>query len=194
MMRWVSILLFLFSLTACETNQKVKTTGSLEEIESWRTLADKAYRDQQYDVALTHYENISSVVPHDAEIWFRIGNTRNRLGQHEDALSAYSEAIIRNSAYSKAWHNRSMLQLKIAAEGFQEALQHIKPSDPVYKSSIRASQKLLEVIEQSNAIISTEYDVTKSKAYSPADVEVIIMKESRSAESTEDKQPNEANE
>lgn len=162
-------------VVACETSGGTQENATLEELGRWRAIADSAYAQQQYKRAINYYKKISVVVPQDAEIWFRTGNAYNRLGDTANALSAYKEVLIRDNTYSKAWYNSSMIQLKIAAETFQEAARHLKSDDPVYMASIRASEELLTLINSSNKTISAGYNTMKTPALNPDDVEVIIL-------------------
>lgn len=186
MYKIISSLMVLLFITACETSGDVRERGNatLSELGHWRAIADSAYSKQQYQRAVNHYRKISAVVPQDTEVWFRMGNAYNRLGDTENALSAYKEVLVRDSTYSKAWYNSSMIQLKIAAEMFQEAVRYLKSDDPVYIASIRASEELLTLINDSNKIISAGYDTVKSSVLNPDDVEVIILNQDKKKPST----------
>ena len=175
-MKVLFILSSLLILISCEYSGGVREEATLEELDRWRAIADSAYAKQQYPRALNHYLKITESVPHDAEVWFRLGNTYNRLGESEQALESYKEALIRDNTYSKAWYNRSMVQLRMAAETFQEAVMHLRSDDPVYQASMKASEELLELINRSNKMIAGGY-ATKAKepVLSPDEVEVIIL-------------------
>lgn len=184
MYRVIICLVALMFMAACETGGGTKKNATLDELSRWRAIADSAYAKRQYKRAINHYKKISAVIPQDKEIFFRMGNAYNRLGNTASALSAYKEVLIRDNTYSKAWYNSSMIQLKIAAEIFQEAVRHLNSDDPVYIASIRASEELLTLINDSSKIISAGYSKASRPTLDPDDVEVIILNDSSNPEAS----------
>ena len=168
----------LIFISGCETGGGTRQQSTLEELDRWRAIADSAYAKKQYKRALNHYSKISAAVPQDAEVRFRIANANNRLGNAQAALAAYKEVLVRDNTFSKAWYNSSMIQLKIAAQAFQEATQHLKSNDPVYIASMNAAEELLQLIDESNAMVANGYTLHKKQVLHPDDVEVIILKQS----------------
>ena len=184
-MHKIIIYLSILLLVACETGGGMREQTTIEELDRWRAIADSAYAKGQFKRARNHYLKISVAVPQDAEIWFRLGNVYNRLEDSENALSAYKEALVRDNTYSKAWYNRSMIQLKVAAQSFQEAVRHLKSDDPVYIASIKTSEALLAIINDSNKTIAAGYKASKGPVLATDSVEVIILKQSDKHEPNE---------
>jgi tetratricopeptide (TPR) repeat protein len=46
----------------------------------------------------------------DANIWYKRGNTNQRLGRHDEALKCYDKAVEMNPNYVMAWIKKGLIQ------------------------------------------------------------------------------------
>lgn len=54
--------------------------------------------------------------PHDAEVWFELGNARADVGDHEQALAAWARAAQLDPAMAGPWTNRAVLLSELGDE------------------------------------------------------------------------------
>jgi len=171
-MRRVLCVIFFLALQSCASNSNI---DSLKELREWRITADKSYSEKDYTKALQYYKKVSEVLTDDAEIWFRIGNTYNRLGRYDDALEAYKETLVRDSTYSKAWYNSGLIELKKAANLFHESSEHINPDDPIYEINQFTKEELISLVKRNNALLNQALQERAPRIVDPDQVEVIVL-------------------
>lgn len=132
-------------MVGCVTNLP---KASPEEINANYAAANQAYADKNYKLALFEYIKLSKNVRADAIIWFRIGNSYNRLENYNEAIAAYEKALLLDPRLSKAWHNMGIIQLKQSVNTWRQMLVYISKDDPLYKKALDISNKLLEVVDE----------------------------------------------
>lgn len=145
MYKILSILAICWLMVGCVTNMPKMSS---DEINTNYTIANKAYNDKNYKLALFEYLKLSEAVLADADIWFRIGNSYTRLENYADAIKAYEKAVLIDPRLSKAWHNMGVIQLKQSVNTWRQMLIHISEEDPLYEKALSLSKKLLEVVDE----------------------------------------------
>ncbi|MCP3668884.1 MAG: tetratricopeptide repeat protein [Gammaproteobacteria bacterium] len=135
-------------ISGCQTGNALlkandKDGPNLMEI---RADAMKAYQQRDYKTALPLYQQLTTKVTSDAELWFHLGNIYARLQQPVPAIDAYQKAMKLNPKNAKAWHNMGIVQLRQSANTFTQMLENVPPNDPVYQRSEHITQGLLELL------------------------------------------------
>ena len=76
-------------LTGCGV-QNVIENSKTESIDnaSLRQLGDDAYDDQIWDDVVKYYTKLVKTSSNDSELWYRIGNAYNQLGQTNFAINS----------------------------------------------------------------------------------------------------------
>ncbi len=113
--------------------------------------AAKAYQDKNWALAEQKYSYLISQSPNVAEIWFRLGNIYAYTNKPEKAIIAYREAVVRQPAYGKAWHNLGLISLKQTTALYLEMLKNIKNSSPLYAQVKQTADALIKILEQRRA-------------------------------------------
>lgn len=131
------ILLFLiFMLPACNL-QNLKPKSNSNSAEDLTNLADlnrtaqKAYQEEDWKTAESAYTQLAKKVPGEPEPWFRLGNIYARTDRLDAAISAYRNALARDSKSSKIWHNLGIVYLRQATNTFTEMLDYTEADDPL---------------------------------------------------------------
>jgi tetratricopeptide (TPR) repeat protein len=133
-------------MVGCVTNLP-KTKMSADEIKTSQTIANQAYADKNFKLALFEYLKLSEGMGQDAVIWFRIGNCYTRLEKYDEAITAYEKSVLLDPRLSKAWHNMGVIQLKQSVNTWRQMLIYISKDDPLYDKALNLSKKLLEVVD-----------------------------------------------
>ncbi len=168
----IAALLTLLILSGCGTNS---TQPDIQNLAQWRSLADQAYANKAYDKAIQLYSRLARAVPKEASNWFRLGNAYSRVGNHQQAIAAYREVLVRDPQNSKAWYNAGLMELKQVAQHFVEAEAKLPSGDPVAEISRIVSEGLLELVEDSNQRI---YQLKNTgKQVDTGGVKVIVINE-----------------
>jgi Flp pilus assembly protein TadD len=118
-------------------------SATLEDVVALRQQAEQAYAAEDWPAAEKAYHRLTETVPQDAENWFRLGNVYARLGRHQEAIALYREALVRDPAHARAWHNLGMTQLRVATGTFVEMQAYTDPEDPV----VQRARRIVEAIE-----------------------------------------------
>ena len=160
-------------LAACSSQSGLERLGKL------RGEADLAYAQGQYKKALNGYFELSELLPKDADIWFRIGNTYSRLENDTAALAAYREALVRDKTLGKAWYNAGLIELRQAVKLFNEAQDTLSPTDPVYPVSQAISIEVMDVIQRRNEQLMQSYAPTQPVNLDLDEVEVIVLEDKK---------------
>lgn len=170
----ITALLCSYLLSACATTSPV---ANFENLARWRMLADQAYANKEFDRAIQLYGRLTEAVPKESENWFRLGNCHSRLGNHQMAIVAYREVLVRDPKHSKAWYNAGLMELKQAAQHFAEAESRLPKDDPVAQTSRKVNEGLLQLVEQSNQYIHQLKH--KDGPVDTSNVEVIVIDEDK---------------
>ena len=122
--------LFLLIFTGCNI-QNLKPAPDLANFAESQKKADEAYRNEDWKAAEKEYLYLAQNFPNEVEPWFRLGNIYARTGKLDAAVSAYREALVKDTKNGKVWHNLGIVQLRQATNTFQEMLAYTDPNDPL---------------------------------------------------------------
>ncbi len=123
-------ILFLLIFTGCDI-QNLQPNPDLTSLVEVQKRADAAYQNEDWKTAEKEYLYLAKNLPSEIEPWFRLGNIYARTGQLDAAVSAYREALVRDTKNSKIWHNLGIVQLRQATNTFVEMLDYTNPDDPL---------------------------------------------------------------
>lgn len=102
---YFTLILFIFSgSTTFAANQK--------NAQLW-AKANTAYQQKQYDAAIQLYENILAAEPHNANLYFNLGNAFYRTNKVSDAVLAYERAAYYNPSLIQAADNLVLTKSRI---------------------------------------------------------------------------------
>jgi len=144
----VTILIGLFSLTACVANNTKETEEQPKlNLVQIREQADIAYKDNDFVTSEKNYEILIKESPEEAEYWFRLGNIYVLTNRPYTAISLYHEAVIRNPKFAKAWFNLGIVQLKQTAFSLNEMLIYADKQDPLYSKAATMLEKIKAIVD-----------------------------------------------
>jgi tetratricopeptide (TPR) repeat protein len=105
------------------------------------------------------YKSVLRQTPNDPEIWFRLGNLYANNNRPDEAAIAYQRCLIADNAFSKAWHNLSMVRLRQAYATMLQAQATVNESDPL-------AQRIDDTLEQLShiTVISDQLKPTTRKS------------------------------
>jgi len=149
--RLVFVMLILMGLCACipgnTTRKEEQETLDLFEVEQ---LAATAYSEGDWAGSEKYYVILVQQSPEESLSWFRLGNVYARTQRPNAAISAYQEALVRDPKNSKAWYNMAIVQLRQAANSFNELQVFADPDDPLSAQGKKAFDGILELLKQDN--------------------------------------------
>ena len=105
--------------------------GTLLTEAELRSLANDAYTAQDWPLAETRYGELTRRADSDGEAWLRLGNIYARTERTDLAVKAYQEAVAREAADPRAWHNLGVLQMRAALGTFQRMRDSVPKDDPL---------------------------------------------------------------
>ena len=79
-----------------------------------RNQGNALFRKNNFNEALSCYQQATEKDPTIKEIWFNIGVCQRKLNQPESAIAAFNQALTLDSGYEKATHNRSLAITELA--------------------------------------------------------------------------------
>ncbi len=130
-----------------------------DDVFAMSSLADKAYQESRWIDAAKHYSKLSELVPQDAYVWFRLGNTYAQQGAYEQAITAYENSLSRNSEQPKPWFNLSTAYLLKAQSALQQSWTQMRQDDPA-RRLVEQKLKMLNALMHSrieDSIQETRY-------------------------------------
>ncbi len=133
----VFLLLTVTVITGCDPINLKPSTTNLGKVVEVQQRADTAYQNGDWVTAERDYRYLTENVSRDPEPWFRLGNIYARTGKLDAAVSAYREALVRDSKSSKAWHNLGIVQLRQASNTFAEMQQYTTADDPLQQRAVQ---------------------------------------------------------
>ncbi|MDC0068009.1 tetratricopeptide repeat protein [Gammaproteobacteria bacterium] len=169
----------VFFLTGCAASPPSNEAAIRTALQQ----ATSAYAAGDYGRAVKSYRQLTDLLPKDAELWFRLGNAYARQGNSAQALDAYAEALVRNPQDGRAWHNRGIVQLEMAASNYTEAIATLKAGDPMLPVAERAAEEILLLLNRVNrqsGSLASQQRVSQNSAARDAPgpeqgVEVIVL-------------------
>jgi len=95
-----------------------------------RQEAYQAYQDGDYLAAADRFRTLVEVLPRDAELWFRLGNSYARAMFPQQAIEAYQNALLRDPSLGKAWYNMGLIHMQAALKAFVDMQDYVSEDDP----------------------------------------------------------------
>lgn len=83
--------------------------------------AEAAYAAQDWAAAERDYLALARQNPTNGQPVFKLGNLYTRTSRLDQAANAYAEAVKRDPALTRAWHNLGVVQLRLARKSLAEA-------------------------------------------------------------------------
>ena len=144
----LSVLMLLASGCATTSPPVAKPVAYSDDVFEMSALADNAYRASRWIEAARHYSKLSELVPQDAYVWFRLGNTYAQQGAYQQAIGAYEHSISRNAEQPKPWFNLSTAYLLKAQAAMQQSWSQMREDDPA-RDFIAAKLQMLDALMHS---------------------------------------------
>jgi len=144
-------MVLLFALPAC-TPPGVKPDQEAGKPDMFKLEhdADVAYQKGDLVTSEKDYLELVKKIPEESLHWFRLGNIYARTQRPDAAIVAYREAVLRNPQNSKAWYNMGIIQLREAANTFNQMQVHTESKDPLYTEGKRLMDAILGIIKKKN--------------------------------------------
>lgn len=114
-----------------------------------RQEAYQAYQTGDYIAATEKFEELVQVIPKDAELWFRLGNSYAKVLLPKDAIEAYQNALLRDPGMAKAWYNMGLMHLQAALKSYVDMQQYVQEDDPVGRKGKVMREELFRLLEGS---------------------------------------------
>ena len=167
-------------LSACTPTQKILPDTKPDPFETEK-LAATAYEKGDFLESEKHYTVLVREVPEEALPWFRLGNIYASTNRPDAAISAYREALIRDPEMTKIWFNMGVLQLKQAANSFEQLGIYGDKDDPLYLRSRDLLDGIIKIIQGNNAKTTAAEHLMQ--AFEPGE-EIELIKEKNAEEVT----------
>jgi hypothetical protein len=118
----------------------------LDSILQVQQQADQAYTSGDMAASIALYQKLTEAVPQEADYWYRLGNAYARLQQPDQAVDAYQQAIKRNGAHARAWHNLAIVRMRQAQAALIVSVSSAAKGDPIRAQS----DQLLKALESAS--------------------------------------------
>lgn len=132
---------------ACGDGSLVKKNDLLQ----LQAAASKAYAEGDWRAAERHLKVLTERVPSEGEFWFHLGNVYARTHKPDEAVAAYKEALLRQNAKSKTWHNMGIVHLRQAANAFTQMLSDMNAEDPLFQRAMVLNEAVLDILNDIDA-------------------------------------------
>ncbi|ARV58162.1 hypothetical protein BZZ01_05510 [Nostocales cyanobacterium HT-58-2] len=102
-------------------------------------LGDECFEKEQYNTAITHYNQAAKLNSKDADTYYKRGLTRYQLGDYEGAISDYAQVIQLNPYYGKVYIKLGLARYQLgdyegAIADYTQAIR-MNPNDAIaYKN------------------------------------------------------------
>lgn len=135
----LAMFMIVTGVIGCSSNPLARKTspapsdagGTVLTSSELRTLADNAYAAQDWALAEARYGELTRREGTTVDAWLRLGNIYARTARPELAMTAYEEAVSRNPADARAWHNLALLQMKATQATLTRMQQAVPANDPL---------------------------------------------------------------
>ena len=141
----------LAGLTACAAHSEKPLLAKQVDLKAASELAEASYGKGDWVGAAQQYAILVQHIPQDANLWFRLGNAYARSDQPDQAVAAYRETLVRDGAYSKAWFNMGIVQLRQAANSFLRMQSNVSQADPMRPQAEQAYASILKILGDGGA-------------------------------------------
>lgn len=130
------------ALAGC-SSAPARHAAKLDSILQVQQQADQAYTSGDMPGSIALYQRLTEAVPQEADYWYRLGNAYARLQQPDQAVDAYQQAIKRNGAHARAWHNLAIVRMRQAQAALVTSVNSAAKDDPIRAQS----DQLLKALE-----------------------------------------------
>jgi len=142
----VAGLLLTVLMAGCGTAPLTKTsTQRLNYVLTTQQRADEAYRAGDMAHATVLYQQLTEMIPQEADYWYMLGNTYVRTQQPDPAVQAYQQAIARNPNHTRAWHNLGIVRMRQATAAFVSSAGTATAEDPMHAKSTQLVDALARI-------------------------------------------------
>lgn len=131
------------ALAGC-SSAPARHAAKLDSILQVQQQADQAYTSGDMPGSIALYQKLTEAVPQEADYWYRLGNAYARLQQPDQAVDAYQQAIKRNGAHARAWHNLAIVRMRQAQAALITSVNSAAKDDPIRAKS----DQLLKALEK----------------------------------------------
>jgi tetratricopeptide (TPR) repeat protein len=131
------------ALAGC-SSAPARHAAKLDSILQTQQQADQAYTSGDMAGSIALYQKLTEAVPQEADYWYRLGNAYARLQQPDQAVDAYQQAIKRNGAHARAWHNLAIVRMRQAQAALIVSVSSAAKDDPIRAQS----DQLLKALEK----------------------------------------------
>lgn len=131
------------ALAGC-SSAPARHAAKLDSVLQVQQQADQAYTSGDMAGSIPLYQKLTEAVPQEAEYWYRLGNAYARLQQPDQAVDAYQQAIKRNGAHARAWHNLAIVRMRQAQAALIVSVSSAAKDDPIRAQS----DQLLKALEK----------------------------------------------
>jgi hypothetical protein len=147
------------ALAGC-SSAPARHSAKLDSILQVQEQADKAYTSGDMAGSIALYQKLTDAVPQEADYWYRLGNAYARLQQPDQAVDAYLQAIKRNGAHARAWHNLAIVRMRQAQAALITSVATAAKDDPIRNQS----DQLLKALEMAGPATSDADHPVKMKS------------------------------
>ena len=131
---------FCLVLAGCSTSSSPK-----KPVYTLYEHAVDAYNEGRFSDAEPLLRKLLTDHPQFAEGWFRLGNLYVRTGQNEAAITAFKTCLRYDANHTKAWHNLSLVHLKMGVAALDEGIARTAPNTPDYAQLLALKRAMLGV-------------------------------------------------
>ncbi|MFQ4143455.1 tetratricopeptide repeat protein [Chlorogloeopsis sp. ULAP02] len=102
-------------------------------------LGDECCNKEQYEAAISHYNEALQLNPNHAETYYKRGLARYQLGDYEGAIPDYTQAIMINPNYMKAYKESALARYQLgdyegAIADYTQAIRINPHSADIYRN------------------------------------------------------------
>ncbi|MCE5214241.1 MAG: tetratricopeptide repeat protein [Methanobacterium sp.] len=104
---------------------KKEESGKQEEINYWKEVGERTFKEGNYLAALEAYETVTLADPENSEAWKGMATAFSLLDKPYDALNSLDQAIEINPSDIESLEIKQLILKKLVEEN-QEALNRLK--------------------------------------------------------------------
>ena len=146
-LRTIFLIAACLLLGACNSQLTRNNDSLTMDADEMAKLANIAYEENDWGNSEKYYAELVHRIPENPLYWFRLGNVYTSTQRPDAAVTAYREALVRDPKMSKAWYNMGVLQLKQAANSFNQLNMYVDKNDPLYPNSNELLEGIINLIQ-----------------------------------------------
>lgn len=132
-----------------------KSSPNLKTFDQYER-AMESYQAGRYADAEPQLLSLLAKFPQFSEGWYRLGNLYVRTGQYEAAINAYNTCLRYDSNFTKAWHNLSLVHLKVAVQVLEEGIQNNSADKESIEQLAKLRRAMLDIGNYSTSLASSQ--------------------------------------